>query len=812
VDDVFDGLRRLRRHRDKVRSIRTTIAPTCVLPYQVRVASRKWQLDFSIVSQLDGLLHGLLGLRIERDVRAASLSESHCDFFGRSAFESCSSFIGLYEGAWEDMHEYVQMASDHNALGVFVVPVWPHRGPMITLGVRKPRREQVQVPWYDALCAGKVCKLMIDLPKDCYSVGGIPQVAPHGIQAIVADFGWIGKCKSKRRPEKRWPVKAIPELRVGVQRLNAIPTIITRESPDMDELNRDLMGKDDKPCEGPCKPSAEAVGPARVKSRWDSAKFNAISEDYPYLAIRELARQAAGKGVDPFKGQLRKTLTKVRQLLTPDQYDECRVNMMEDVELGNTMGPLCEVPFAWYRLCELFSVPKKKHDPTSTAVRLISNFAAGHDMSINALNESPRILAFHCGAKHLRDRIAQCGPGAWCWTADIPKCFRRQRILTKLLPLFVYQIVTKKHGKEFFVDLSTPFGWTPSEWGWQVILAVLMWEIRRIGMDDMLAYVDNFFLFGEKGRDSALCDDVLEQFFKFMGVDLHERMAGRQFKGLGWDWDMDLMVMICPDDKHTIIMSYLATWAKATVLSVEQLETACGIMTWLSAGFPNGRAQISWLVQMRTTGQARHKRGRLPKSKVLVKVTDEVRVTLQFWHKVFPKWRKRCPIRADFNPTATYQSLGRGDASTKWGYGAWLYDGTRLQYVMRAWTDAERKRAKVLERESTGVLELWAMELWLRAFGPQMQGQRVHFDTDSGPACLAVGSAYSPRPRMVEAVMAIQELCVQFHIILRVRHVIGDVFNIIADHLSHDRLRDAQCQARKEFGLRLSPARYEGTR
>ena len=57
----------------------------------------------------------------------------------------------------------------------------------------------------------------------------------------------------------------------------------------------------------------------------------------------------------------------------------------------------------------------------------------------------------------------------------------------------MYKVETPEHGTEFFVDRSTLFGWAPSEWSWQCILAVLTWRFSGLGLPDLLAYVDNFF-------------------------------------------------------------------------------------------------------------------------------------------------------------------------------------------------------------------------------------------------------------------------------------------------------------------------------
>ena len=85
-------------------------------------AQRATYLHSSVILQLDGLLHAVLRLRIERDVMAHSLQSSFTDVFGLAAFESCSSFCGLFFHDAEHVPDMVRAAKLHRAYGLFVVP------------------------------------------------------------------------------------------------------------------------------------------------------------------------------------------------------------------------------------------------------------------------------------------------------------------------------------------------------------------------------------------------------------------------------------------------------------------------------------------------------------------------------------------------------------------------------------------------------------------------------------------------------------------------------------------------------------------
>ena len=71
-------------------------------------------------------------------------------------------------------------------------------------------------------------------------------------------------------------------------------------------------------------------------------------------------------------------------------------------------------------------------------------------------------------------------------------------------------------------------------------------------------------------------------------------------------------------------------------------------------------------------------------------------------------------------------------------------------------------------------------------YGDVCQGKRVLLETDSASVVFALDCCYSKRPAMMEVVVDVMSLCCKYHIVLRMRHVSGVVYNCIADRLSHN--------------------------
>ena len=106
----------------------------------VVVQNRPWDMEFSIVAQVDGILHSIVGVRIDRDVLAPSAAGSVCLFFGRALVEPMAAFCGIYFG------ESGAVADAQHVMGAFVVPV------VIDCSVMVGKRRDT--PWMFSLLTG----------------------------------------------------------------------------------------------------------------------------------------------------------------------------------------------------------------------------------------------------------------------------------------------------------------------------------------------------------------------------------------------------------------------------------------------------------------------------------------------------------------------------------------------------------------------------------------------------------------------------------------------------------------------------------
>lgn len=751
-------------------------------------------IPFSIVSQLDGLAYALLRLRVECDVFAHSLEVSSCKFFGNDARVSWSTFTGIYFGPAgpRGMNAALQRAENEHCIGYFVFAV------------------DAGDPAYEARLATARCVCFFDLLQ--WAPDGVTVERSRKAVAMLLDFDYKGRLKAKRRPERVFTLSPLAPLDlVGVERIPHVPVLTTRCSAThqfVPEAAADTL-RDTGPVHVPQSVSL----PAAAAVTWQAATMAAWASAYPFADVGELAIQATSTGVQPFVGELCKSVVPrgsgqgSQGLDMPEAVRlQCRDKFLEDVAQGFTAGPLLFSPYRWYRQCLWFCVRKDKNNPLDARVRLIAHFSKGGAASINGLCMSPRLLGRHIGAGFLRDRIAECGRGALINAWDVPSCFKRQPIAPELLHLFVYRVVTEKFGTEFFADLTNPFGWAPAEWAWQCILAVLMWRFRLAGFHLLLEYVDNFFDVMPVGTDMAPRAVEIEGLFSEVGCPLHEKQKGTSFKGLGWLFHTTTMVMECPELKYRLFADLLRGWASSDQLSLFDIRRAVGFMLCLSAGFEIGRASAAYLIHARTRGDAVFATGGCSPADVIVKLRAAEMAALQFWAAHIPRWNRLCPIVAGFSPVCRYDFLARTDASTEWGGGGWFLPArvaTSVRAFQVQWSQRVRGQAFVRHRESTAYLEALAVVELLQAFGAEMAGSRVQLELDNASVVSAIEQLYTPTVALLRIVVQVANLCCRHHITLRVRWVLGVVFNRIADSLSHNQVAQARELCQEEFGIPL---------
>jgi hypothetical protein len=92
---------------------------------------------------------------------------------------------------------------------------------------------------------------------------------------------------------------------------------------------------------------------------------------------------------------------------------------------------------------------------------------------------------------------------------------------------------------------------------------------------------------------------------------------------------------------------------------------------------------------------------------------------------------------------------------------------------------------------------------WLRHFAHLCTESRLLLEVDSDAVMLALSRCFSDSIPMLNGIRAARRIMADNFICIRVTSIIGHVFNLLADHLSHNRVREARCLAQQMFQREL---------
>jgi hypothetical protein len=744
-------------------------------PLQKKNFDARDKLHHSIILLMDGLLFACFRLRLERDVCARNASESFCEECG-TGVSPASTFCGLFMPHPSLLRATLLAVRAERGYGVFVGPVSSDAWGLV------------------ALTNSTQTKASLLLFSFVGSDG-------KGWKGIFCSFAYQGKVKRKKSDvffdlqpilQDHLPLKVgtIPFCPARVSSQPFIPVAAddtAKRSPPLDLA----MGVP-RPCQSVV---------------WNEMEMAKVASVFPYEDVAHLFSKAVAQTGAPllFVGDRSKRVIAANGDLEPEMLSQIRERFVSEVAKNRMMGPFnrCPFPNEWCphqaRSTPLDTRRKDKYDPMSKRFRVISNFSAGRQSSINSLIYSPKLLSTHLQSAHLRDMLCSLGPHARFDAIDQEDAFRADHINLEDAHLYCYLV-----GQEWFVDLRDPFGNIKSEYTYAVVVAVLKFgfECDRSLVDHgsrLLGYVDNWFLLSKANCHSHDRRwENLKAKFKLLGAPMHEEQRSTDgiVNALGWDWDLSAGCFSCPEDKYQNCLRLSTEWSnRASVNSVftfVEIEALAGLFQWISTACPAIISSVAALQAMKHS----LKRSGLPARHLDARCKSAV-IDLAIF---FAGWNRTCPLFAGFSPTFSWEVLIKVDASTDFGSGGFCLP--HFNSWIHEWSPDERARALAHKeqpiRESTTFFELLGILLALLEFAPLLQGKRVQIECDNEAAIRDLVCCFSGKPQCMSIIAEIRNMCAAHFIIPRFEHILS-CFNNIADRLSHDDFLQANALCQEEF-------------
>ena len=737
-------------------------------------------LHHSVILQIDGLLHACFRLRLERDVCVLPNDIPFCHVSG-PGLSPASTFCGLYWPAPPLLTAVLRAVKLERGYGVFVGSVSSEAWRLIDSLSAQTSRTQCHInfsfvgadssPWCAKFCS----------------------------------FTYQGKIK-RRKPDTAFAITPILSAHVPLV-VSILPFCPARVSAmhHIPVAHHDTAKR--------CAPLPCAIGiPLPQQSTvWNVHAMQLLAPLFPHHDVASLFTQV----IQPtgarlgFAGDNSKRVIHANATMDPVLLAQIRERFTTEVSKGRMMGPFSRCPFPneWNmnqaRSTPLDTRKKDKYDPLSDRFRVVSNFSAGRNASINNLIYSPKLLSAHLHSSQLRDILFSLGPNARFSAIDQQDAFRADHIHLDDAHLYCYQLA-----EEWFIDLRDPFGNIKSEYAYAIIVAVLKWAFECnekvvTGDSKILGYVDNWFLLS---RSSCTSHDVrwshLKSIFNHLGAPMHEEQCSLQgvVNALGWDWDLKNNLIRCPKDKYDNCLMLTTEWSRRAsindMFSFNEIESIAGLFQWISTActaiIPAVASLQAFKHAMKLSGmQRRCLDGRCSAAVISLAV-------------FFLSWNRACPIFAGFSPSAHWEVLVRVDASTDFGTGGFCFPSRDC--MIHQWSADERACALAHStaplRESTTYFELQGIFLLLKFFAPNLRGKRVQVECDNEAAVRDLVSCFSGKPVCMDVIARIRDLCASFSITIRVEHILAP-FNCIADYLSHDLFSQASTACTLELGNEL---------
>lgn len=794
--------------------------------YDLPAGHRSYNLKPGYIWQIDALAHCVCGVRPELDIFARS-GMAFTRNYEWKLYDDLASFNCLLMHDFNVMPEVVAAAASHKGLAFFIVPVRPGKAPLIFKKGKTLAKNKPPEPWFDFLLKRKI--LTFDIPASAFTgLDGKPLAISGGVMAVLAQFGSGGQggvAMRAKRKERHFKLTETPGWPSG-HRLEPIPQMWPISSP-LADMRKSVGGvdtaADDNEIVALAHERAKVQLPPPVPTSWPVEFVRSQTLDYPCPVIRAQALMVMDMSLQPFLGKLGISVDQPDCKLPEAEKLALRDIMVKDVSKTFAAGPYPIVPFDWVRVLPFRGAKKNKYDPACNEVRLVSNVSAsGHGAaSINDLSANPQVMRVHVVGAFLRDMCVWLGPRVSVSLRDIKSCFRGNRNNPLLNPLFVYRVITEKFGVEFFIELCNCFGWRASEWGWSCCLALIEFLCFKAGVRHQYAWVDNFWQFHTSEGDAAAKEARLaEDVFAKINRPLHEQeTAVRRFKAQGLIFDLDHprfggQVAICPDDKYVAFVGYMEAWSDAASLSVKDLEVAGGVLIWASTVFPMLAVYVGPILRLKTAGKAICKKLKKSTEDTMMSLDDPMHECFRTCRDCFKSWDKVCPLVMGFGPCAGPQVRGWVDACTGSDDGSipaaaggvfidLEAEVPQLLGFCHTFSSDEMDASKRKHRVSANYLELLGIKIWWETFGHHCDARRVLLATDSRVSYEVLRSGFSECGKLQVLVREIRSCVATRFVTKRIRPVVGEFFNQVADLLSRGELCAAKRLAMHLFGLEL---------
>ena len=440
--------------------------------------------------------------------------------------------------------------------------------------------------------------------------------------------------------------------------------------------------------------------------------------------------------------------------------------LSNEIELGRIAGPFKSRPLSNLIISPIGLVPKSEPGK----FRLIQHLSYPDGSSINDGIDRIHAVVRYASFDDAVNLVASIGRDALLAKADIKSAFR-------LLPVHPddFQLLGIHVKDQFYVDKALPMGASCSPKLFETFSTFIEWVAKKVSGSDLIShYADDFVLVGLPGGGKQSCNHLVKCFegvCRDLGVPLaEEKSVGPVSKlvYLGLEIDAERQVVAVPEDKLSKIRAKVASSLLAAKLSLKELQSLIGSLSFICKAVSPGRAFIRRLIDL-TIG--------VKKSWHQIKLTVGAKADLRMW-LVFLKDFNGVSIIPDQLWLACDDLELFTDASGSVGCAGYF----KGSWFRSKWPDDDFGK-----RRSIAWLEFFPIVVSVVLWSHLLKGKRIIARSDNMAVVSIINKQSSKCPHIMKLVRFFVLQCLKCNILFCAKHIPG-VSNGIADALSRSQM------------------------
>lgn len=443
------------------------------------------------------------------------------------------------------------------------------------------------------------------------------------------------------------------------------------------------------------------------------------------------------------------------------QKEIVRSKIQLELSLGRIAGPFTKPPFDNFKTSPLALREKS----TPGKYRLLHNLSYPYDLSSVNFN----IPKSHSTVQYqnIQDAIALIhhhSPAPFMTKTDISEAFR-------IIPVHPsqYNLLGFKFDGKFYHEKMLSMGAATSCRIFEDFSDSLLWILNtRYNITSVVKVLDDF-LFIHHDRDQCL--NYLQTFLdlcSYLGVPIaHHKTEGPSniITFLGIQLDTISMEARLPPDKLSSYSDDVATLAKRSSITLRQLKSVIGKLTFTTSVIPSGRAFLRRLHNL-TIGHNH--------PNATISLSHSAKKDLTMWSTFLAEHNGCTLIRPLSHVTS--EEIALCADSSKTGFGA-TYGSSWIQgYWPARWTNLH-----------ITVLELYPIFVTISLFSRKLQNSRINFFSDNMAVVQIINKQSSKCHFVMQILRPLVLILLNHNIHLRSSHIPG-VLNVLCDAISRQQV------------------------